>query len=557
MNSIKAWITNTIWQLTTYPAWVNFQRASTKVPETQQKILLNTIRENQSTAYGRRFSFSRINRIFDYQANVPITTFDDYSDEVDKIGKGALNILTTSPVRIFELSSGSTAPSKLIPYTDGLRTEFQAGISPWIYNLFKNFPDLKRGPAYWSISPLTEGEKYTQAGIPIGFEEDSNYLGKIGEVLEDSIMAVPNQVKNIRDLDNFRYMTLLFLLRNPSLRIMSIWNPTFLTLLLDPLKDWWEGLLDDIRDGALNPPKPMHQGTYQRIMRGLKPDPQRAAQLSSLKPGEYVDIWPHLKLISCWMDGPSALFADELRMLFPGVIFQGKGLIATEAFFSFPIVNQPGAALAITSHFFEFLPLDNESFRADLSHPLLVHEVEIGNRYSVVVTTRGGFYRYHLQDVIEVVGRYHDVPLIRFIGKMGRISDWFGEKLNESFVSSVLEEVMTTYDLRPLFVMLAPNQGDKDFRYTLYLELTQDQWVNLDQAKLAQSIDKKLSQNFHYDYCRKLEQITHPDLFIISAHAQQTYLAAKQAQCQKLGDIKHSTLESTTGWSDVFIKRAV
>ena len=64
MNSIKAWIANTIWQLTTYPAWVNFQRASTKVLETQQKILLNTIRENQSTAYGRRFSFSRINYRF-------------------------------------------------------------------------------------------------------------------------------------------------------------------------------------------------------------------------------------------------------------------------------------------------------------------------------------------------------------------------------------------------------------------------------------------------------------------------------------------------------------
>jgi hypothetical protein len=555
MNSIKAWITNTVWQLSSYPAWVNYRRASSKVEETQQKILFNNIRENQSTAYGRRFSFSHIHRVSDYQAKVPLTTFDDYCDEVEQIGKGALNILTTSPVRIFEPSSGSTAPSKLIPYTDDLRAEFQAGILPWIFNLFRNFPDLKRGPAYWSISPLTEGEKHTLAGIPIGFEEDSRYLGKIGEILEGSILAVPNQVKNIQDMDNFKYVTLMFLLRNSNLRIISIWNPTFLTLLLDPLENWWEQLVDDIREGSINPPKLMHRATIQKIKERIKPDPQRAEQLSYVSPKDYMDIWPHLGLISCWMDGPAAPFANELVNLFPGVTFQGKGLIATEAFFSFPIIKQPGAALAITSHFFEFLPLEKGSSQADLNNPLLAHELEIGNRYSVVVTTGGGFYRYHLQDVIEVIGYYHDVPLIRFIGKMGHISDWFGEKLNESFVSSVLVALFRLYNLKPLFAMLAPNNSNEHFRYTLYLELPPKQLTHLNQYKLAQSLDKKLRQNFHYDYCRKLEQITHPDLYFISCHAQKTYLASKQELGQKLGDIKNTTLESSIGWSNIFIRK--
>jgi len=552
MNSTKAWIANTIWQLTTYPAWLNLQKASTHVPETQQKILFNTIRNNQGTIYGRRFSFSHIDSIFDYQANVPITTFDDYQDEIDQIGRGVSNVLTTSPVRIFELSSGSTAPSKFIPYTDDLHAEFQAGISPWIYDLFSNFPDLKRGSAYWSISPLTKGKRYTQAGIPIGFDEDTKYLGKIGNILEDSVLAVPNQIKSIQDMDNFRYVTLLFLLRSSKLRIISIWNPTFLTLLLEPLAEWWEWLLDDIRKGALNPPKPFRQAAFVKIQKAMKPDPQRAAQLSCLSPRDYEDIWPHLGLISCWMDGPSRPIADKLRNLFPGTTFQGKGLIATEAFLSFPIVKQLGAVLAVASHFFEFLPLDKYGNRADLTNPVLAHELEIGNRYSVVVTTGGGFYRYHLQDIIKVTGYYRDVPLIRFIGKLGNVSDWFGEKLNEVFVSSVLEALFRRYRIKPLFAMLAPNNSNEYFRYTLYIELPSKQLANLDRTDLTQSLDNKLRRNFHYDYCRRLGQIVHPDLYIISCHAQGTYIASKQNQGQQIGDIKSSSLDSTSGWTDIF-----
>jgi hypothetical protein len=538
-----------------YPAWMNFRKSTSKVPEIQHKALFRTVYRNQGTTYGKRYSFSHLRSVSDFQAQIPITTYDDYLGDIDRIGNGETNILTASQVRIFEPSSGSTAPSKLIPYTDELQAEFQAGISPWIFNLFRNYPDLKWGTAYWSISPLTEGEKYTEAGIPIGFEQDSSYLGKIGKILEDSIMAVPKQVKNIQDIDNFKYVTLLFLLRAGDLRIISIWSPTFLTLLLEPLPDWWEQLLNDIREGALNPPNPLDDDLCQRIKREFKPDPRRAAQLSSLRPGEYADIWPHLKLISCWMDGPSAPFANDLMKVFPKAIFQGKGLIATEAFFSFPIVNQPCGVLAVTSHFFEFLPMDEQGYQADPKNPLLANELEKGNQYSVVVTTGGGLYRYHLQDVIEVVGFYHDVPLIRFIGKLGRISDWFGEKLNESFVSSVLEALFRNFNIQPRFAMLAPSNSDNDyFRYTLYLELPQDQLASLDQTGFTQSLDRKLRQNFHYDYCRKLEQIGQSDLYIIAGHAQQTYLDSRQDLGQKLGDIKNTSLESTAGWSDIFTR---
>jgi hypothetical protein len=128
---------------------------------------------------------------------------------------------------MFELSSGSTAaPSS--PYTDSLKAEFQRGIT-WIYDLYTNNRFAAWPPV--SITPLTDGKR-CPAGIPIGFESDSAYLGILGKWLVDSVMAVPDTVKHISNIDSFRYVTLLCLLRQPDLRLISVWNPTFLSLLL-------------------------------------------------------------------------------------------------------------------------------------------------------------------------------------------------------------------------------------------------------------------------------------------------------------------------------------
>ena len=97
-----------------------------------------------------------------------------------------------------------------------------------------------------------DGKRFTSGGIPIGFELDSAYLGLFGKLLVDSVMAVPNAVKNISNVNSFRYVTLLCLLRQPNLRLISIWNPTYLNLLLAPLAEWWESLLSDIERGTVS-----------------------------------------------------------------------------------------------------------------------------------------------------------------------------------------------------------------------------------------------------------------------------------------------------------------
>ncbi len=524
---MKTYAANALWVASCLPEWRRFQRAANHVEAAQAELLRRYLHVNQDTEYGRNYQFAHIRSASQYQKDVPLTAYDDYSGYIQRIGEGDMSILTAEPVRMFELSSGSTAASKLIPYTRMLKAEFQRGIAPWIYNLYTNIPDLQHGPAYWSITPVVEGKRFTLAGIPIGFESDSAYLGLFGKWFVDSVMAVPNNVKNISDMDTFRYITLLCLLRHPDLRLISIWNPTFLNLLLAPLSDWWDRLLEDITQGAAS-----RRGVELRF----QPDPKRARALRGFSPTDVESLWPELRLISCWADGPSDSYARQMETLFPRARLQGKGLLATEAFVSVPIVGVEGSVLSIDSHFFEFMDSTGEV--------CLAHQIQRGKTYSVVITTGGGFYRYQLHDVVEVVGYWGQAPCIQFVGKADHISDWFGEKLEEQFVRRVLQKVFAKHGISPTFAMLAPDDEDT-FRYILYLE------SEVIVENLNKELDFALRANFHYDYCRKLGQLQMAQVVYV-ANGTETYLRACQARGQKLGNIKPSVLQKAANWQKWF-----
>lgn len=552
MKFLSAGIANTLWQMTSTPDWRRFHRLQDDIEKVQGLILKGYLIANQDTDYGRYHNFKSIQSVEDFQRNVPLTTYEDYTKSMEAIANGQPKVLTTEPVSLFEITSGSTSASKLIPYTKTLKTEFQHAIGTWIVDLFRTKRDLKNGPAYWSITPLVEPKKLTTAGIPIGFEEDSAYLGRWGKHLVKAALAVPNVVKHIDDIDTFRYTTLLFLLRQPDLRLISIWNPTFLTLLLGYLPAYWKNLLTDIATGTLLQPGRLESHLKERLLNQLPPDPERSKHLSALNPEDYHSIWPNLALVSCWMDASAKPYAQQLRTQFPGVPFQGKGLIATEAFVSIPITGVEGNALAYTSHFFEFLPSDPQTFIPTTTQPKLAHQLQKDRTYAVIVTTGGGLYRYQMHDIVLVLDHLGQIPCFRFLGKGDKVSDWFGEKLNEQFVSAIITDFMQEYRVTPSFAMLAPNEDGKEFRYTLYLELPPSQRTREIHSRFSSWLDQKLRQNFHYDYCRKIGQLKDPDLFLIDRGAMEAFVKVCELQGQRLGNIKATTLQKTTGWNTVF-----
>ena len=292
----------------------------------------------------------------------------------------------------------------------------------------------------------------------------------------------------------------------------------------------------------------------------LRPDPRRAYELReamrAATPGErHSRIWPELRFISCWADANASSSAAQLAALFPQAQIQGKGLIATEGFISFPLSGREGGALAIRSHFMEFLPVDSTG-EIDFGHagdttaeyPRLAHELDRGQKYAVVLTTGGGLYRYQLRDLIEVIGHAHQNPMVRFVGRQGYVSDWFGEKLNEAHVSRVLHAAFSALEISSSFAMLACDTESPAPGYVLYIDSPERDDL-LDRA--AAKIEAGLRENFHYRYTRELGQLAPLRVFRANGAAEIYQTAGHQAG-QRVGGIKALSLDRRNGWSRVF-----
>ncbi len=553
-------LANALWIALSTPAALRWRSATREVAATQRAVLARILRANAATAYTRHAAPSPPTTVEQFQQTFPLTTYDDLAPWIERIAAGEDNVLTAQSVQLLEPTSGSTAAAKLIPYTATLKAEFQRGIAPWVVHSFLHDPALFGGQAYWSVTPVTARNRRSAGHVPIGFEEEGEYFGGIESRLINAVMAVPSAVKLIADMASFRYVSLLFLLRSRNLALISVWNPTFFTLLLEPLAQRWGEIAADIAAGTLTTPAPLDADLHRLLSAYNRPNPQRADEIERIM-GEKTPaaqqhryLWPRLRLISCWADANAARYAEQLHALLPQARLQPKGLLATEGFVSFPLDGRPGAALSLQSHFFEFIPVHDDTADDDAADctaaTVLAHELEIGGRYAVVITTGGGLYRYQLGDVIEVTGFFNQCPLIRLVGRGGAVSDWFGEKLHEGHVRHALNAALSARGLTPSFAMLACDDTPARPAYVLYVQdAAADNAALLD---LAADLEHALCENIHYAYCRQLGQLESLRVFRIGGGALDTFIRACTDRGQRAGDVKPVVLHRLGGWSQVF-----
>ncbi|HUA64528.1 MAG TPA: GH3 auxin-responsive promoter family protein [Alphaproteobacteria bacterium] len=538
--NLPAVIANSLWLVSNWPALRRYRRALQSPAETQAGLLCDYLARNADTAFGWTHKFGEIRCYEDFARRVPLNDYDDLSPWIERIRSGEERVLTADRVTHLVPTGGSTGARKLIPFTGGLQREFNRAIGPWIADLYGWHSSLAFGPAYWSISPAIEIENSETSAVPVGFDNDSAYLGGARKRLVDAVMAVPGEVRLNLDLDQFRYVTLLCLLRRPDLRLISVWHPSFLSLLLDALPGFWEHLLKDIETGACRYPKSLPPIVLRALK--LRPWPERARQLSNAGPFEPETIWPDMSVISCWGDGHAELAKADVERRFPSAVIQSKGLLATECFVTIPFANS--YPLAVTSHFFEFL---DEQGRVHLAHELKKTGV-----YEVIVTTGGGLWRYRLRDRVQVTGCLGSTPSLRFLGRTGNVSDRCGEKLSEQFVARAIQSATASLPSPPRFALLAPDENHLALAhgYTLFVEGD----VPLE---IGNRLEQLLCENVHYAWCRKLGQLNPARIFKIENSGYQTFIARRQLDGKRIGDIKPCALSADSDWSKYFRGRYV
>ena len=519
-----AYLLNTAWAFSCRKSLKELSRQSNEVETVQQGLLANMVGDNAATEFGHHHRFDKIRDADDYRAAVSIGDGDSFQPWIRRICDGEQNVLTTDVVRLLEPTSGTTGGRKLIPYTDSLKRQFRAGIDAWIGDLFLNRPALRHGRSYWSVTPVLQDQQ-TGGGLRIGFDDDTEYLGLAGRLAARKILAVRKpQLQNSEPEEVLRETTRL-LLDVDDLTLISVWSPTFLLAMCNHLEHDANWFIERLNEHANTP----RRRQARRILDSSEAIKHKIATL-----------WPKLGLVSCWCDGPSSGFAQQLSRVLPETVeIQPKGLLSTEAFVTLPLLGSEGGVLSVRSHFFEFCPPGR---RSDAT--LLAHELTFGQRYQVVVTTAGGLYRYRTGDVVEVVGFLNQAPQLRFIGRDGRVSDLVGEKLSEAFVAVAIKNAMQALNLKPTYACLVPQRHPcPKYRLLLDCEGVRNAQMN----QLSNAVERELCKNPYYDQAIRIGQLDRLEV-CVSDQSGPSHWQVYESQCLskgcRRGDIKPLALDT-------------
>lgn len=480
--------------------------------------LLDCIHRSRFTAYGLQYRFDRIRTAEAYCRTVPIVSYEDIAPWIIRMTSGESDVLFPGLPVAFECTGGSTGGSKLIPYSEASLNDFRSALLPWLADLIARHA-LSAGSSYWAISPTTRSPVKVKSNIRVGLYDDE-YLGPEAASAFADLSAVPLRIGAFSHVPDWQIATLYWLVRRRDLELISVWSPTFFSTLLDALDERSEELITLLQAGGTvsGHHLPPDRAACDRLRAYLSSRSSRA-------------LWPRLKLVSCWADASSKPYFESLKARLPHVAFQGKGLLSTEGIVTVP--DEEGHPLLVSgSGFYEFRDPDSHVWRA--------HQLVVGKRYEVIMTTSGGLYRYRTMDCVEYEGQVHNRPILRFVGRLGKVSDMVGEKLTEEFVADCISDI-------PGFRILVPWRNPKP-GYVLVIDK-----FACSHSDVTNRVEARLWRNPQYAHARGVGQLDRLSVFQASRPLE-AYLQHAMKNGARLGDVKPPSLAGDTDWLDTLME---
>ncbi|NMB76178.1 MAG: GH3 auxin-responsive promoter family protein [Myxococcales bacterium] len=511
--------------------WERFVEACRDPGSVQRAILRELIERNRDTEFGREHGFCRIRTADEYRRAVPVAGYDAFAPSIERIGRGEQNVLTAEPAVYFARTSGTTGRAKNIPCTARYLEDFRRAQRIWYRSFALAFPGMIKGNPLTVVSNRIECR--TPAGIPCG--SLSRPLTFRESELADRIVIIPREVFLVEDF-NSKYYTLLRLAVDNRISTIAAVNPSTIVMFAKKLAEFGPRFVRDIRDGTLSRDVDLGPALRARIQGMLRPHPRRARELERLidRHGELrpVDAWPMLCGLACWKGGSADFYLGQFPKYYGDRPVLEMGYIASEGHFSVPLDTQGNdGVFSVQSQFCEFIPVKERDARPDDPSPptLTAEELEVGQRYYVVVSGAHGLYRYDMNDVVEVTGFFERTPRIRFVHKGGTVLSITGEKVTETQLVAAVSAALQREGLA-LDGFSATLRLSDPPRYLLAVESA----VPLDAAaleRLADAFDRELCRhNLEYEQKRASERLGRPVLTRLTPGAFERYRAERVHQ---------------------------
>jgi hypothetical protein len=497
-----------------------FQKAVRDPVGTQQRLLRSILERNKDTEYGRAFHFASLKSLEDYQGNVPIIDYEDIRERIDRMTRGESNILTAEKTVLFAQTSGTTGDPKYIPVTPTCQKG--GGTTTWLHFARTDHPEMFAGKIITIVSPAIEG--HTSSGIPFG-STSGMVIRELPGIVQ-SAYAVPYEVYEVEDYDSKYYALLRFGVAE-NVSFIGTANPSSILKLAEIADRQSDALIRDIRDGTLGAEFDICPKIRTALESKLKADPARAKALEAMREkrgGRLLpaDYWPNMALIGCWKGGTVGSYLDRFPDWYnpdgKGMIpVRDMGYLASEARMSIPISDHgAGGVLSIHLNVFELVPVEDIDSRPD--HPdswsfLTPTEVAVGKEYYVFITTTGGLYRYDMNDVIEVVDKHGQAPVIVFRRKGRGMTNLTGEKLSVNQLIEATSRASAETGLEAPHFKAEPDGGSSRYVFKVEFATLPDTEAA---SRFLHAIDKALGElNIEWKSKRASGRLRNPVLQVM------------------------------------------
>ena len=476
--------------------------------DAQRRLLTHLVRTGKATRFGKDYGLSELARMpFDklyraYRQRIPIRTYEDFWREYFSPGyrqihgKRSLNLVDiTWPGNIpfFCETSGTTAPTKFIPYTH----EMHAANKRAALDLASCY--LQRNPT----SRLMQGKLLYMAG-----NTRLSGLGNgvtSGDMSAITLLHPPPYLKS-------------FILPDPALSALP-WE--------DKLTAMAHLLLSDRDIRAIS-------GVPPWILLLLK----RCAELGGKTLPE---ILPNLELI---IHGGTSMkpYRKEFTALLgtapPNFL---ELLPSSEAFMAFQLLGEENMRFApYYGVFFEFVPfeeLDERGAPRPDAAAIPLEEVQAGKRYAVILSTCAGLWRYHIGDTLRIVSM---APLtIEFTGR-DKFLDRFEEKVTQGEVEEAVAGLNRMDGIAIKEFLVGPDIPGRRHVWVFAM----DTGGLCDRSRLAGNLDRSLQvMNADYATFRGQGRISPP--LVVTVSEELIYRWSKEVRGKLGGQSKIPHIDPT------------
>ena len=497
-------------------AKASFVGKTRKVQAVQETLLRQLLLMHKDTELGRKYHLGEIKTIDQFRDRIPILPYSSYEPYMERIAAGEKNILTPDPLVYLTLTSGSTGNKKLIPTTRRSQNVVRQATLTSMGFLMEALSD--RNLEFGKLLVTNSVQRWGRTDGGIDYGPASAGVLRMDNRLYQQFFAHPYKALQISDSVARHYICLLFALRDRFMRGMLANFPMLILRTCHYLEKYAEDLIQDLDKGTIAGWLEISPEIRVQLESQWLANPQRARQLREIlnSQGRLTPklAFPGLSFVACGRGGTSDFYFERFSNYFKDTPIFGAVFSSAEGMFSiYPDVNQDGSILAIESGFFEFIP--EEQWQTQQPKTLLATEVKAGERYRILTTNLGGFYRYDIGDVIEVVGFYEQAPLIVFrYRQAGQISSTT-EKTTEAHATQVMKALQQDFGI--LFEDFCITLSENEFpaRYVINIELAPGYQLTNALAFLA-SCDRKLQEaNTHYQISRQ-DAIPSPQLRILA-----------------------------------------